>query len=587
MASNKPVFEDTQLDAEKGVTSTGRNGTPPAYASSDDQFVAEDSEYSKLGFWTRMGCTPESFKQRTSADKHNQLNQTLQGRHLHMIAIGGSIGAGLFVGSGNALRTGGPASLLITFAIIGVMIFNVVYALGEMAFLLPVSGGFYTYSYRFIDPSWGFAMGWNYVLQWAVVLPLEISIAAITVEFWDTGVNVGVWMTVFLLAILIINIFGVLGYGEEEFWASFLKLSAIVIFMIIALILVLGGGPEPPYDTYWGARTWYDPGAFNNGFKGFCSTFVTAAFSFAGTELVGLAAAESKNPMKDLPSAVKQVFWRITLFYILALLFVGLLVPSDDPDLFGGESYADTSPFVIASRNAGLVGFDSFMNVVILVSVLSIGNSGVYGGSRTLCALAEQGYAPKILGYVDRAGRPLVATVVVLAFSGLSYIDLSSQGSVVFDWLLALSGLSTLFTWGSISLSHIRFRKAWAYHGHTLHEIPFKAVGGVWGSWLALAIIFIALAAQFYTACAPIEPEGEGPLSPAQRVEAFFQSYLSAFVVLIFWGIGFLWKREGWLRIDQMDVDSGRRPIDLEAWYQEVERKKHAPWYKRIKYFFM
>ena len=178
------------------------------------------------------------------------------------------------------------------------------------------------------------------------------------------------------------------------------------------------------YDSYWGARTWYDPGAFRNGFKGFCATFVTAAFSFSGTELVGLAAAESATPLKSLPSAIKQVFWRITLFYILALLFVGLLIRSDDERLFGtgaGGNFIDTtaSPFVIVAVNAGLVGFDSFVNVVVLVSVLSIGNSGVYGGSRTLTALAEQGYAPKLFRYVDRAGRPLTASIVSTSYNSI------------------------------------------------------------------------------------------------------------------------------------------------------------------------
>lgn len=189
-----------------------------------------------------------------------------------------------------------------------------VYALGELAVMYPVSGGFYTYSARFIDPSWGFAMGWNYVFQWAIVLPLELTVAGITVEYWKAGVNVGVWITVFWLFIIGINVFGTLGYAEEEFWSSCLKLAATVIFMFIALILVLGGGPDNGiYNEYWGARLWYDPGAFRNGFKGFCSVFVTAAFAFSGTELVGLAAAETKNPLKSLPGAIKQVFWRITL----------------------------------------------------------------------------------------------------------------------------------------------------------------------------------------------------------------------------------------------------------------------------------
>lgn len=365
--------------------------------------------------------------------------------------------------------------------------------------MYPVSGGFYTYSTRFIDPSWGFAMGWNYVFQWAIVLPLELLVAGLTVQYWEgaKGVNVAVFITVFWLAICIINVWGTLGYAEEEFWSSCIKLGATVAFMIIALVLVCGGGPKSGmYSEYWGARTWYDPGAFANGFKGFCSVFVTAAFSFSGTELVGLAAAETKNPLQSLPGAIRQVFWRITLFYVLGLTFIGLLVEHTDPRLLGSSSDANTSPFVIAGKNAGLKGFDSFMNVVILVSVISIGLSGVYGGSRTLTALAEQGYAPKFFTYVDRAGRPLWSVFFVLMWGPLAYMNLAATGATIFNWFVALSGLAALFTWGSICLAHIRFRKAWAYHGHTLDEIPFRAAGGVIGSWIGLGIIVIVLIAQ-------------------------------------------------------------------------------------------
>merc|ERR1719284_1063136 len=151
----------------------------------------------------------------------------------------------------------------------------------------------------------------------------------------------------------------------------------------------------------------------------------------------------------------------------------------------GSSSDANTSPFVIAGKNAGLIGFDSFMNVVILISVISIGVSGVYGGSRTLTALANQGYAPKCFTYIDRAGRPLWATLAIIAWSPLAYMTLSTGGTVAFDWLQSLSGLAALFTWGSICFAHIRFRNAWAYHGHTLDELPFKAIFGVWGSLLS------------------------------------------------------------------------------------------------------
>ena len=365
--------------------------------------------------------------------------------------------------------------------------------------MYPVSGGFYTYSTRFIDPSWGFAMGWNYVFQWAIVLPLELTVCGITVQYWNDSISVVVWITVFLLVIVIINIFGAIGYAEEEFWSSMFKMSATIIFMIIALVLVCGGGPDNGiYNEFWGDRYWHDENTFKNGFKGFCSVFVTAAFSFSGTELVGLAAAESKNPVKSLPGAIKQVFWRITLFYILGLFFVGLLIDSTDKGLISESDYSDAkaSPFVLVAKYAGLKGFDHFMNVVILVSVVSIGVSGVFGGSRTLTALAQQGYAPKWFTYIDRSGRPLPSVLAICICGALGYINIDANGVTVFNWLIALSGLAALFTWGSICLAHIRFRKAWAYHGHSVDEIPFQAVGGVYGSWCGLTLNVIVLIAQ-------------------------------------------------------------------------------------------
>ncbi len=151
---------------------------------------------------------------------------------------------------------------------------------------------------------------------------------------------------------------------------------------------------------------------------------------------------------------------------------------------------------MLVGKNANLVGFDSFMNAIILVSVLSIGVSAVYGGSRTLTALAQQAYAPKIFAYIDRSGRPLVSVCTLLSCGLLAFVSQSASGPVVFSWLLALSGLATLFTWGSICLAHIRFRKAWALQGHTLDEIPFKAVGGVYGSYLGLILCVVVLLAQ-------------------------------------------------------------------------------------------
>ncbi|KAM3542081.1 Amino-acid permease inda1 [Beauveria bassiana] len=535
-------------------------------------------------FMTRTGLNIESFKCAHYGPGLIELERPMKPRHLNMIAIGGSIGAGFFVGSGGALSNGGPGSLFIDFLIIGVMMFNVVHALGELAVMYPVSGSFYVYSARFIDPSWGFAMGWNYVFQWASVLPLELTICGITIQYWNKDISIAVWISVFLVIIIIVNVFGAIGYAEEEYWSAVFKLSATVIFMIIALVLVLGGGPSSGrYDHYWGARLWYDPGAFANGFKGFCSVFVTAAFSFSGTELVGLAAAETKNPLKSLPSAIKQIFWRITLFYILGLFFVGLLIPYTDQQLLNAGAYNDphASPFVLVGKYAGLTGFDHFMNITILVSVLSISVSSVYGGSRTLTALAQQGYAPRWFTYIDKSGRPLFSVIAIIVCGVIAYVSLSATGPVVFAWLQSISGLAALFTWGSVCLAHIRFRHAWKHQGHTVDEIPFRAAGGIWGSYIGLFLNIIVLIAQFYTAvAAPIGKSGVG------TAESFFRSYLAAPVILFFWAIGYLWKREGWLKMSQIDVDTGRRELNWEE--INAYRAQVAAWprWRRIVHMF-
>ncbi|KIW30517.1 hypothetical protein, variant 1 [Cladophialophora immunda] len=435
------------------------------------------------------------------------LAMKLKQRHLQMIAIGGSIGTGLFVGSGSALATGGPAALVLAYCLLGIMIFCTVHALGEMAVLFPVAGSYSAYSSRFLDPAWGFAMGWNYAMQWLVTLPIEIMAASITLNYWQGArdVNPCVWVTIFYVVIISINLFGVRGYGEAEFAFSIVKVIATLGFIIFALVVDVGGGPT---GHYFGAKTWDDPGAFAYGFKGVCSVFVTAAFSFGGTELVGLAAAEAENPRLALPTAIKQVFWRVVLFYIISLTFVGCLVRWDDPRLLNSGSSANnwTSPFVLAIKNAGVGGLPSVFNAVILIAVLSVGNASVYGASRTLAALADNGQAPKILGYIDKTGRPLVAIIFSSALGALCYIvALSpSQRQEAWNWMFAVSGLASIFTWGSICLCHIRFRQAWKYHGHTLDELPYKSQAGVIGSWIGFLFNCLVLIAQFWTGFAPV-----------------------------------------------------------------------------------
>lgn len=289
-------------------------------------------------------------------------------------------------------------------------------------------------------------MGWNYAMGWLVILPLELTASGITISYWNTGINVGVFITIFLILIVFINLLGVRGYGEAEVVFSTIKLIAVLGFIILSIVIDCGGAPQ---GGYLGVKTWHDPGAFANGFKGVCSVFVTAAFAFSGTELVGLAAAECEDPKKTMPRATKQVFWRVAIFYLVSLFLIGLIVPYNNPHLLNSASSVDikASPFVIAIQNAGISVLPSIFNAVILVSVLSVGNSSTYGSTRTICALAEIGQAPKILAHIDKKGRPMYALLVALTFAGLAYINIAPVGPQVFNWLVALSGLSAFFTW--------------------------------------------------------------------------------------------------------------------------------------------
>ncbi|GAA5953491.1 hypothetical protein JCM3765_005051 [Sporobolomyces pararoseus] len=592
MATHQDPEKLSSHDSDKNE---GQYVTTTTADSPDNR--SEFYDPSKESIWTRLGVNFESFKPAPGstggivnhghvdplrAKDNPLLQQKMKPRHLTMIAVGGSIGTGLFIGSGQALRNGGPLGILIAWLIIGVMMINVTQALGEMCILYPVSGGFYTLAVRFLDPGFGMAMGWNYFAQWAVVLPLEITAAGITVQYWEraAAVPIAVWITVFYVAIIAVNVFGTLGYAEEEFWSSCLKLAAVVIFIIIGIVLNVGGGKSGPYTEYIGGQYWRDPGALSNGFKGICAVFVTAAFSFAGTELVGLAATETPNPRKSLPSAVKGTFWRITVIYISSLLIIGLNVPYNNETLLGGGSGAGTSPFVIMASLAGLKGLDSFLNIVICISVLSIGLSCVYAGSRVLTALAETGYAPKVFTYVDKSGRPLWSVIAVLAFGPIAYVNTVSAGDTVFNWLLALSGLSTLFTWASICMCHIRFRKAWRVQGHHIDELPYRAIGGVYGSWCGFILVCLVLIAQFYVAIWPLGGRSE---DPRQAAEDFFLVWLAAPILLFFWLCAYIKNRTLPYKAHEIDLDTGRK-----AWFTAEEmnafraERKTAPFHVRL-----
>jgi amino acid transporter len=269
------------------------------------------------------------------------------------------------------------------------------------------------------------------------------------------------------------------------------------------------------------------------------------------------------------------VFWRIALFYVVSLSLVGLLVPYTDSRLLGlGRADTTASPFVISIQNAGIEVLPSAMNAVILVSVLSVGNSSVFGSSRTLAALADQGQAPKILSYIDRKGRPLVALGIAFAFGFIAYAaDSNAQGTVL-AWMIAVSALSAIFSWGSICLAHIRFRKAWRLQGHSLDELAFRSQSGVAGSWFGLLLNGLVLAAQFFVGVWPV---GYANMTGSQIAQNFFLQYLAAPVIIVFYLAYKFWTRAPFMHCRDMDVRTGMRELNLPRLIAE-ENAERAAW---------
>ena len=268
---------------------------------------------------------------------------------------------------------------------------------------------------------------------------------------------------------------------------------------------------------------------------------------------------------------------------------MGLLVPYTSPRLIGSSNVdAKASPFVIAIENAGIQGLDSVMNVVIMIAVLSVGNSAVYGSSRTLAALAEQGQAPSILAYIDRQGRPLVAIGVASVLGFLAYLAASDVEEEAFLWMQALSGLSSIFTWGSICLAHIRFRRAWKMKGHTLSELAFTSQAGVVGSWVGFIFNCLVLIAQFWTGISPVPlTDGSSITGAAALAKNFFSAYLAAPVVLAFYISYKIIYRTPFMRCKDMDLQTGVRELNLAELMaeEEVEIAAWPKWKKAYKFF--
>ena len=433
-----------------------------------------------------------------TAPAERELHRGIGSRQLGMIAIGGAIGTGLFFASGGAISQAGPGGAMMAYAIMGFAVYCMMQSLGEMATQLPIRGSFEAYADRFVDPSLAFAVGWNYWFSWAITLAAELVAGSLIVKFWFPHSSSTLWAMGFFTLLLALNMLSVKAYAEAEYWFSSIKVGTVLIFLAVGALMIAGllG------DHNGGFANWTlgDPktgthAPFVGGAVSVLLVFLVAGFSFQGTEGVGLAAAETDDPARNVPKAIRSVFWRILLFYIGAIFMVGTLISYTDPNLMhGDEGHVALSPFTMVFERLPHVGYyaASLMNAVILSAVLSAGNSSMYVASRMLYAMAHSGKAPVVFGRLNPRGVPAAALLATAGISALAFFSTFVGDQKIYQLFYNASGLSGFLIWLGIAICHLRFRKAWVAQGRRLEDLKFRARFFPYGPWLAV-ILFVGV----------------------------------------------------------------------------------------------
>ncbi|KAG6136574.1 hypothetical protein E4U28_004950 [Claviceps purpurea] len=556
-----------------------------------------DSEgiYARAGKSDSHGSDPEKASIRhqfegtgeirgLETNPETMLHKGLKARHITMIAIGGALGTGLIVGTGKALAQAGPGSLFISYTFVGFLVFIVMAGLGEMASWMPLSAGFTGYATRYCHPSLGFALGWSYWMKYIIVTPNQLTAASLVISFWvpREKVNPGVFVAIFLVAIVCINYFGgIKFFGEFEFWLSSFKVIVVVGIILFALIIACGGGPNGDAP---GFRYWNNPGAFAQLYKtgpsgalgkfmGFWSVMVNATFAYLGTELVGVTAAEAQNPRRSIPKAIKLTFYRILIFYCLSVLLVGMIVPYNSDKLaFANKQTtgASASPFVVAATIAGIKGLPHVINACICIFVFSAANSDLYIGSRTLYGLASDRAAPAIFRRTDSRGVPVYALAVCTGFACLAFMVVSDDSKKIFNYFVNLTTIFGLLSWISLLVTYIFFLKARRVQNLADSAMPYVAPQGLIGTYIALFFCCLILLTKNFDAF--VHHDGI-----TFDVQNFITGYLGIplYLILLF-GHMFYTKSRG-VKAHEVDFFTGKDIIDREeSDFLEMQKIKIA-----------
>ncbi|QCO20136.1 amino acid permease [Acinetobacter cumulans] len=487
----------------------------------------------------------------SETNQQAQLKRKLGARHLNMIAIGGSIGTGLFLASGATIANAGPGGALLAYCLIGVMIYFLMTSLGELATHNPTSGAFFTYGTKYVESGFGFALGWNYWYNWAITVAFELVAVQFIMKFWFPDIPGFYWSALFLAIVFGINALTVKGFGESEFFFSLIKVLAIVVFIIIGIFMIGKIMLTPGVETF--ANWTKGEAPFVGGLSALIGVAMIAGFSFQGTEMVGVAAGESKDPKKTIPVAIKQIFWRILLFYVVCIFIIGTLVSYDDPLLLQAASSENIalSPFTLLYEKAGFAFAASVMNAVILTAILSAGNSGMYSSTRMLFDMAKNGSAPKAFSKLDRRGVPMNALYATTAIAALCFLTTFIGEQAVFNWLLNMSGMCGFIVWLGIAISHYRFRKGYVHQGYKLEDLAYRAKFFPFAPWFAFILCAIVVLGQNYQAVL----DGD--------ILAVISTYIGIFLFLAIW-LGYKWKYKAKM-VSYQDMDVRPMNVDKDA----------------------
>ncbi|HLB42207.1 MAG TPA: amino acid permease [Gammaproteobacteria bacterium] len=419
----------------------------------------------------------------------DNLAQKLQTRHLNMIAIGGSIGTGIFLASGYSISIGGPGGALLAYSLMAVIVYFLMTSLAEMSVFKPSSGTFCEYSSSYVGKSFGMAMGYNYWLNWAITIAAEISAASLIMGYWFPQINSIIFSIIFFIGIFLCNIFSVRFFGEIEYIMSFTKVTVIMLFIFLGIIMVW-------QQPHFGTQQWFIGDApFHQGWYGFIAVFLFAGFSFQGTELIGVASGEAQNPEVSIPTSIKYVFWRLTLFYVLSIAIITLLIPYTDYRLTYQDNVMMSPYTLIFSRYIAVYAGD-LVNFIILVAVLSAANASMYSSTRILWYLGKTGQVPRIFSKLNPFAVPMTALLASAIVGSLVFLSSFVGNGKLFTYLLQISSLSGFIAWFGIALSHYQFRRKFLIKNGGISVLKYKAKFYPYAQIISMIMLIFVITAQ-------------------------------------------------------------------------------------------